>query len=507
MNTTPGTEVRRRSPTSTLLEAWLRIDFFGAGRREGKSGTGSLSSTVFTQGFLSYLFAALAWGEVPALRYDAGCLLFVMGLALMGTLGSLRGQLDDAAERDMLLASPISRTQLAVARGLHTALLQSAFTLGLGIAPAVLGVWVHGSLSAAPLFLFFAIWSAFGLTALFEIPIVLVDRLRGPGAASAFSALLRGVLLGSMFLGALLGLRAMHLGASSLPFLASFVPYMPSVPAAKAISELLAGSGSSSQLWLALSWPLAAILLLTVLARLPRRMHSTQRRRPRSRSWGLQLSGVSARGPADAGLARFLGLMLLRERSYRLRALPLLGLPVAVALLGLNAAQEAGRGQLFLALVHVLPLVYTPALLVFLPYAEHFRAAWLLEFSLDEPMAASRRAAVAVFGLIQLWVQAALFLLDFWQTEPLGAAMRSCAALGLGWLLLPLLLRPLEAPLFSQDPESFEPPEMLGSFIGFGLFVTIAAVGLAALAPVLQAVLSLGLLAAGFWVWRRGVRR
>jgi hypothetical protein len=430
--------------------------------------------------------------------------LFVALLALLGSVGELRGRIEDPAERDYLLATPISRTTLGIAHGLHDNLLQGLYTFGLAIAPALLGMWVHDNVWAAPLFAFFAIWTAFGITALFELPVVVLDRLRGPDAASAFSALLRGLLLAGAFLGTVLGMRAMHSGIESLPWGGAWAHWLPSVPAALGMETLLAEGRVRPALALALAWPLAAMLAMTLVARLPRLRAAGRKRGRSSLAWLDALHGAGRRGAADLGMARFVMTMLLRERSYRLRALPLLGLPASVALLGLGAAQDAGRLGYFLALVHVLPLVYTPALLVFLPFAEHWRASWLLELSLPDPAAASRRATVAVFGLLHLFVQLGLFALDASFSDPLSALTRSLAALGATWLLLPVLAAVLQGAVFSRDPESFESPDAMGSLLGFGLAVTIAGVALEAAAPTLQLGIAIALAISGLWIWRRG---
>jgi len=503
----------RESPTRgaqvrALLSAWLTIDLLGRGRKDGSGASGTVTNAVFTQGALVFVFASLCFPEVPARAFLAGCLAIVAGFASLASLGELQDQLGNNADRDFVLAGPVSRGTLRRARALHLLLYHASFTVGLAVPPAVLAIWVTGSIWALPLFLAFALLLAALVILSLEVPIVFATRLLGPGKGATVSALLRSVLMGGGFLCLLLGFRAMHQGPEAFPGGLAFLSSLPPYWGARGMLSILGQEASFGHLGLLALVTVSVVLLLTLSSRLPARSGDGPRSEVRVfSSVSRFLARPFAADKRLRGLFDYQLALLFRERSFRLRALPLLGLPIGIVVLESLSGIEPRTAPYFLALVHNLPIAYLPFLILFLPYSESHEAHWLIASSIPEPIRADRRAASMVFAVLLVWTQAGLFVFDATLRGALPALWTSLAALGLSFALLPLLLRELTAPAFSKSPESFGDSGAMGSLLGLGLFVTVGGVFLEVIRPSLYPIVSLALLLGGFLWLRLSVRR
>lgn len=466
--------LKAASQIHALLASWLTIDLLGKSRRTGERGSGTLTTIVFTQGFLSYLFAALAFEDVDILPFVAGTLSVVAGFTALALLGEIHDQLGHPADRDFVLATPIRKSTLVAARAGHVLSFLGLFSFGLALAPAVLTGFKTGTLVHVALFFAAAVVLSASVVAAIQLPVLLVQRTLGRDAAASLSALLRAVLLGAGFLAILLGFRAMHHGPQLFPGGSAVLRCLPPYWYARA----LVGPGDSGP-WalLALGFPLVVLASLSLVALLPERRTAGRPRRegtPLSHLGGLLPAG--SRG--QRGLLLFVLALLARERSFRLRALPLLGLPAAGVVLGLRADADARSLSFFLGLVHHLPLAYLPFLLFFLPYAEDWQAAWMVEASLGNPIQAGRRAAALAFAALLIPVQLLLFAVDA-SYRPLGSALiTTVAALGLAWALLPVLCGLVRALPFSQPPDDLAPPGDIGGPAAVGIGATLAGITL-----------------------------
>ncbi|MFQ5503782.1 MAG: hypothetical protein ACE5F1_03175 [Planctomycetota bacterium] len=489
---------RPRSQIRALLSVWLTMDFFGKSRRKGRGGGGSLTTVIFTQGSLSFAFAVLNFPpEQPGAAFVAGTLALVAGFTMLAMLGEVQDQLGHPADRDFVLACPIGRGTYYVTRGLHVLVYLGLFNFGLSIPPALLAIWTSGSPWAALHYFYLSFLLSVTLTCLVQLPVLLSARLLGKQFAASASAFLRAILTGGIFLGLILGLRAMVQGPEAFPGGLGLLRLLPPYWFARA-HEALLGRGGSHETYVlltALSTP-AALGLLYLTALLPSPIGARHQRR---RRWGLaDLAGPFLRSRSERGLLVFVFGMLARERSFRLRALPLLGLPLAIVLLGLMAGSSPGTLPYFMAVVHNLPLAYLPFLMAFLPYAEGHQAAWILTASIGNPEGMSRRVVAVAFAVLLLLVQILLFAVDAWHRGAAAAAATTLAALGLAWLLLPRLARGLEGTCFAKDPEDFRPPAEIGAVIGLGILVTLLGIGIETSAGGLRWFLAMGLLAVGY---------
>jgi len=456
--------VRRGAQIAALLETWAAMDLFGRNRKEGDPASGSLTGSLFSQGFLSYVFAALCFPDPSPARYAAATMAFTGGLGLLGLAGDLQDICSHPADRDLVAACPISASTLRAAKALRLVLLLIPWHLGLALPPALLGIWIGGPAFPLP-YLGLSLLHALGLIACFHLPILAAGRCFGSEARTNMAVTLRALALAGFFLGSLLALRAAYQGPSALPGGSPLLAWLPPAWFALALT-----APSPTTLLPALAFAPAAGLLLLAVSRLP-----VRRRKPRRRgSRFLRATTAWMRtSPLDLGLTEGLGALLARDRSFRLRALPLLGIPAAVVVLALRSGVEDRDFPLFLALVHGLPLIWLPFLLHFLPYCEDHEASWILESAPLDPIRAGRRGLVLCGAAWMLALQAALFAMDALFRGPLAALPTTLAALGLTWWMLPLLARSLRRPVFSLPAADLAPPELPGLLLGFGVAVPI----------------------------------
>ena len=497
----PG-RVRATRQIRALLEAWLIRDFYGAARRTGSKGSATLTTTIFAQGFLSYLFASISYNEATPLSYLAGTLSFVGALALLSLLGSLQDSLVDPADRDLVRPTPLKTSTWYTARALHLLLYLSIFAIGLSIAPAVLARWNLGTWLALPVYFAGSLLLVATLAGLLQLPLLLASRLFGDDAASSLSALLRAVLLGGSFFGLALGLRAMLRGPESFPGGMELLQLLPSWWFAHAELWVLGQGGDPRWALLALIAPLVLAIALLAISSLPAKTFGRHRRSQGRDGLLLRLARPFVAGPREKGATAFVLALMGRERSFRLKALPLLGLPLGMIFFGDREAEG-----IFFALMHNLPLAFAPFLIHGLPYADDWRAAWILDSSPGWNLRLGRRAATLAFASLALLTQVGLYLFDLSGRDPLAALPTTLTALGLSWLLLPRLTAGLEQTCFSVDPEEFSPPSELNSALGLGLGLCLVSVfGEHWLAPHPAIYLgsSLLLCLAGAWLLRRG---
>jgi hypothetical protein len=459
-----------------LLVAWLTQDLFGKARRSGKNATSSLTPTLFSQGFLTFAFAALTYQEVGTTAFVAGNLAFAMVLTLTAMLGEVLGDDQRKADEDFVLTSPISPFVLHAAKAVHSLLVLLLFHFGLVLAPAILGMW-NGGIAyvwAIPLASILLVGAVAGvLASMME----LLQKWRGPSVVASFSSLVQTFLISSLFLGSLLGLRAMFQGPSAFPGGISFLQILPPYWAARVTEWMADGRDPGVFGW----WFLCLILLpfgIQALSSLiPLRPRGSKPRRERI-PFVASFFGTSR---ADQGMLRFTLTLLARDPAFRLRAVPLLGLPVAVVLLALHSGVSEKEVPFFFALVHNLPLAWLPFLLHFVPYAMDYEASWLTRLGPEEPLRAGRRGVLLSFAILMLRLQVLLFLLDFGFRGFGPALLSSLQGFGLALVLLPFLMASLEEVPFSQDPADLKPPEMGGGPMLLAILVPVLALGFEAL--------------------------
>jgi hypothetical protein len=168
--------------------------------------------------------------------------------------------------------------------------------------------------------------------------------------------------------------------------------------------------------------------------------------------------------------------MLLRERQFRVRAIPLLVLPFAMAFLAVMS-ETAGDSEALFAVVQQFPAIYLPFLIAFLPSSEGWQGRWIFFTSPAESMAAIRRgAAMAVLHVLAFPVMALLLVVHAMLFGPKSAVLTAAFSAGILLLLVPGSFRACEQPPFSASPDRLAAGPDLGGLFFRGVALTGAGV-------------------------------
>gem|GEM_PF-5384175 len=360
--------VRPRVQTLSLMRAWLLLDFFGDARRTGDGGGSSLTTTIMWQSLLAFAFAILLYPDVGPVPFAAANLCLSTLLISVGSLGDEQRPLRRAADESLLAGAPISNTAVVLAKSGHAAFHLVLVTAGMAISPAILLAHLTGDPLQALRYVAAACACA-GLTnASLATARELLSRLWGDARATLTMGTIKAALLGGGFVMFALALRQLGGTADDLPIGRVGAELLPTYHAAKLIAE---GSG---QAWRCVPWTLLALALLLLSVALrswrPSRSAHVRQRRPLLRL----LRKVSGRGPRR-GIAEFVALQMWRSPGFRARVLPLLGLPAGMVFLTLGG--DGGDDYALLCLLLMLPAIYLPFLIAFLPRADQAKTGWV----------------------------------------------------------------------------------------------------------------------------------
>ncbi|MCA8966036.1 MAG: hypothetical protein KDC48_14215, partial [Planctomycetes bacterium] len=86
------------SKVRALIHAWLVLDFFGEARSTGGAGS-TLTTTIFSQSFLAFVFAALLYPETPPVPFAAANLCLSSLLVAIGVLSDQEHRQRQRADR------------------------------------------------------------------------------------------------------------------------------------------------------------------------------------------------------------------------------------------------------------------------------------------------------------------------------------------------------------------------------------------------------------------------
>lgn len=335
--------------------------------------------SLFLHLVLGALFASLVAEALPPFGYALFALSIgavFLTLPLLSDLGALL-RLDEGGE--WIEALPARPAELRLARLVHLALVAGALELALVVpfalrAPEGVGriALVLGGLALATVLSAVLIW---------------IQSLLWPRRENLLIGL-QAVVLAAIVIGS-----AQLLG--HLPEIARLTPDAPWTRALPPAWFAAAAAGASGWTGPVLVTAVAAAGLLLVPARPARRSASGQGivqrvleplRRVAWRSWVR---------PEERGAFDLVFLALPREREFRLRTLPVLGIPMAFLWIGLRGGEPGRSGDLLSILLFTIG-VYLPVLLAHVPLTESPEASWILRTA---PRTSSEIAAGATKAL------------------------------------------------------------------------------------------------------------
>lgn len=355
---------------AALIRAWLLLDFFGDARRSGEDTGSSLTTTIMWQSLLAFLFAMLLYPEVPPVPFAAANLCLSTLLIGVGALGDEQRPTRLAADATLLAGAPVSSAAVVLARSGHAAFHLALVTTGMAISPAIL----LAHLTDQPLHALAYVAAAcacIGLTtAGLATARATFARLFGAARATLAMGTVKAAMLGGGFVLFALALRQLDGDADDLPIGRLGAELLPTYHAARLIWDF------SAEAWRLLPWAALTIGLLLANVLLDAR-RAPDAARVSSRQPLMRLLGaISGRGPGR-GVAEFVALQMWRSAGFRARVLPLLGLPAGMVFLTLGGDGGWRSDYTLFCLLLMLPAIYLPFLIAFLPRADQAKTGWV----------------------------------------------------------------------------------------------------------------------------------
>lgn len=475
MNAAAARGPRRHGKVRALVHAWLVLDFFGDSRRTGGNGS-SLTTSIFSQSFLAFLFAALLFPEVPPVPFAAANLCLSSLLVAIGVLADHEHRQRRTADRVLLGSAPIRPPQIVAARSLHAAFYVCLVTLGMALPPGVLLAFLTGDALRLPAYLAAACVSSALATGALSTFLRLLERVLGPVRAALAAGTAKALLLAGGLVLFALGLRALDADADALPIGRNGAELLPPYQLAKLLHDPLGES------WRAIPLLAAAGALVLLRILLERTDRSEDLRVRGGGPLQRLLRRLAGRGPR-LGIAEFVATAMWRNAGFRSRVLPLLGLPAGMVFLTLQG-EKNGPSLVFTSLLLQLPAIYLPFVIAFLPRAEQGDTEWIFRHAPHLDLELVRDAtwrALVTHVILPVHVAAAALAIPTGRT-PLDVAAASLFALGAAVLAARPMLRSLSAVPFSRG-EDQDAETDLGGLFSAAILLGGAGVGFALLLP------------------------
>lgn len=361
---------RPRVQIVALIQTWLLLDFFGDARRSGDGNGSSLTTTIMWQSLLAFGFAVLLYPDVPPVAFAAANLSLSTLLIGVGSLGDEQRPLRLAADEYLLAGAPVSNLSVVLARSGHAAFQLVLVTAGMAISPAILLAHLTGEPLQALGYLVASCACAGLANGALATLRALIANLSGTARAALAMGTVKAALLGGGFVLFALSLRQLDGTADDLPIGRVGAELLPMYHGARLLEAPVA------EAWRLLPWGAltAAMLLLNAALRARR---GPERPRPSDRRPLLRLlAAITGSGP-ERGVAEFVALQMWRSAGFRARVLPLLGLPAGMVFLTLGGSEGGGDTYSLLCLLLMLPAIYLPFLIAFLPRADQADTGWV----------------------------------------------------------------------------------------------------------------------------------
>ncbi|MBL9077535.1 MAG: hypothetical protein JNL08_08530 [Planctomycetes bacterium] len=357
-----------------LVHAWLVLDFFGDARRTGGGGS-TLTTTIFTQSFLGFVFAALLYPDTPPVPFAAANLCLAALLVSVSQLDHQESTARRRADQTLLAAAPIGGGTVLLARAGHASFYVCLVTIAMALPPAVLLAFLRGDWRLAIGYAALACLTTGLACGALAVLLRALARCLGAPRAALIAGSLKAMLLGGGIVLFALGLRRLDGTAADLPIGRLGAEVLPPYQAARVLADPV---GESWRLGLLLG---GALLLVALALVLGDRERARTPRLGRSGPLRWLLHRLAPRGPG-LGIAEFTAVSMWRSAGFRARVLPLIGLPAGMAVLSLPGT-EPRHGFVFVCLLLQLPAIYLPILIAFLPRADQAEAAWLFDQAPD----------------------------------------------------------------------------------------------------------------------------
>jgi hypothetical protein len=445
-----------------LVHAWLVLDFFGDARRTGGTGS-SLTTTIFTQSFLAFVFAALMYPETPPVPFAAANLCLSSLLVATGALSDHDQLNRRRADAALVATSPVRRSIVVLARSGHAAFYVCLITIGMALPPAILLGMLRGSITQTFGYLALACACSGLATGALAVTMRVLDRFFGHARAALLAGTGKAILLGGGVALFALGMQRLQKTADALPIGRLGAELLPPYHAARLLAY-------PEEMWRLLPFAGGALLLL-LLAIATGEWEAARQASTHSDSIPRRLLRRLAGNGPRLGIADFVAVSMWRSAGFRSRVLPLLGLPAGMVFLSLQGSGQP-NSFVFLCLLLQMPAIYLPFLIAFLPRADQSDTGWLFEQSphlTQELVHDAVWRALVTHVLVPVHLLALTLALVF-SSSRLDTAAASLFAFALSILVARPMLRTLDCVPFTQNRDADAATD-LGSLFTFAMLL------------------------------------
>ncbi len=439
-----------------LVHAWLVLDFFGDARRTGGTGS-SLTTTIFTQSFLAFVFAALMYPETPPVPFAAANLCLSSLLVATGALSDHDQLNRRRADAALVGTSPARRSTVVLARSGHAAFYVCLVTLGMALPTAIMLGMLRSSAWQTVAYLALACACSGLATGALAVTMRILDRWFGHARAALLAGTGKAFLLGGGVAMFALGLQRLQRTAADLPIGRIGAELLPPYHAARLLAY-------PHEVWRLLPFVGGAVLLLLLAIAAGEWEAARQTRSSSDSVLRSLLRRLSGSGPRLA-IADFVAVSMWRSAGFRSRVLPLLGLPAGMVFLSLQGSGQP-NSFVFLCLLLQMPAIYLPFLIAFLPRADQADTGWLFEQSphlTRELVHDGVWRALVTHVLVPVHMLALALALVF-SPARLDTAAAGLFAFGLSILVAKPMLRSLDAVPFTQNRDADAATDLGGLF-------------------------------------------
>jgi len=481
-------------PIRALVGTWLLLDFFGDARRSGGDAS-TLTTSIFSQSFLSLGISALLFPEIPPVPFAAATMCVSTLLVAIGSFDTEEPKNRRAADRLLQATSPLGRLPFVLAHALHASFSTMLVTIGMALPPAILLACHEHNAWLVPGYVALACACAALAIGALAVALRAARAALGSHRAALVAGSGKAALLAFGVALFALSLSSLSSNVDALPFPRAIAELLPPYHAAKVLHDPI-GEG-----WRTLPWLGAAIVLLLISTALRDEENDRTQRRGRGGAIA-RLERRLAGAPEDAAVTGFCSTMLWRSPGIRARVLPLLGVPAAFAFLALRGSDERSA-RMFVAMALQFPAIYLPFVIAMLPKADVQGARWIFDSAPQLGIARIQRAVwISLTMRVLLPVHALLFvLLLATAKEPTAIALLCAWSLCIGTAAARLMTRALADVPFSRDQDAagLDLGNLMAAALvlaGLGAFAATTSLGMLATATAVVATIVAALLRA-----------
>ena len=431
-------------PIRALVGTWLLLDFFGDARRSGGDAS-TLTTSIFSQSFLSLGISALLFPEIPPVPFAAATMCVSTLLVAIGSFDTEEPKNRRAADRLLQATSPLGRLPFVLAHALHASFSTMLVTIGMALPPAILLACHEHNAWLVPGYVALACACAALAIGALAVALRAARAALGSHRAALVAGSGKAALLAFGVALFALSLSSLSSNVDALPFPRAIAELLPPYHAAKVLHDPI-GEG-----WRTLPWLGAAIVLLLISTALRDEENDRTQRRGRGGAIA-RLERRLAGAPEDAAVTGFCSTMLWRSPGIRARVLPLLGVPAAFAFLALRGSDERSA-RMFVAMALQFPAIYLPFVIAMMRQSDVQGSRWIFDSAPAIGAARVQRAAwISLVLRVLLPVHAMLAAMLLATTDRLLDTALLCVwSLCIGACAARVMARAIDDVPFSRD--------------------------------------------------------